>query len=536
MKRIAVWAGTGLVVVIVVLLVLSSLIDANTFRPRLETSLSAALGRAVKVGDLKLALLSGGVTANDLSIADDPAFSRSPFLRARELKLGVQLGPLIFSRKLNVTGLTIDQPEIALVEAVPGVWNFSNFGLAAGRPGTAAASETASAKTPLDLSVQLIKVTNGRLTLSRSDGHGKPIVLEQVEIGLENFSKTSAFPFSMTGKVAGGGSIKLTGNAGPLNAADVSKTPVTASLSVNQLDLALSRFNDWAPSLAGLISLDGSASSDGKTLRLEGKLKGDKLKLARNGSPARRAIDLDFAVQHDLVSRSGVVNRADVHVGSAVAHLKGSYTESGETMGLNMKLTGSNMAATELEGLLPAFGIVLPAGSSFKSGSANVNLSAEGPADRLVTSGSLALSNATLSGFDMGKRMSVIERLAGLRSGPETQIQTLSANVRYAPEGASVQDIKLVVNGIGEVDGAGTISPQEALDFRMTAVVRSSGVAAVMSNAPIPFTIQGTASDPQFRPDVKGIATETLKGFVKGDAGKAASGILNEFLGGKKKP
>jgi hypothetical protein len=50
--------------------------------------------------------------------------------------------------------------------------------------------------------------------------------------------------------------------------------------------------------------------------------------------------------------------------------------------------------------------------------------------------------------------------------------------------------------------------------------------------------VQGTASDPAFRPDVKGIATgiatETLKG-VGGDAGKAAGDILKGFLGGKKK-
>ena len=31
----------------------------------------------------------------------------------------------------------------------------------------------------------------------------------------------------------------------------------------------------------------------------------------------------------------------------------------------------------------------------------------------------------------MGRKMSTIEKLAGIKSGPETEIQTLSANVRY---------------------------------------------------------------------------------------------------------
>jgi len=55
----------------------------------------------------------------------------------------------------------------------------------------------------------------------------------------------------------------------------------------------------------------------------------------------------------------------------------------------------------------------------------------------------------------------------------------------------------------------------------------------IVKGISLPFTIEGTASDPQFRPDVKGIAAGALKG-VGGDAGKAATGILKGILGGKK--
>jgi AsmA protein len=532
MKRILAIIGVVVLLLIVAAVALPFLINANSFRPRLESTLTTSLGRAVKLGELKLALLAGGVSANDLSVDDDPAFSKSPFLRAKELKVGVELATLIFSRKLNVTGLTIDQPEIALVETAPGVWNFSTIGAAAHRSATPA-SATAQPSAPLDLTVKLVKVTNGRLSLTRAASHGKPIALEQVEIEMQNFSGTTAFPFSLTGKIAGGGAIKLNGTAGPIDSADTSKTPLTANLSVSQLDLALSRLNDWAPSIAGLISLDGSGSSDGKTIHVTGKLKGDRLKLARNGTPARRGVELDFAIDHNVQSRSGVVTRGDIHIGNALAHLTGTYAEQGESLNLKMKLDGSNMPVTELEGLLPAVGIKLPAGSSLQSGTASAHLAAEGPADRLVTSGAIALNNAKLAGFDMGRKMSTIERLAGIRSGPETDIQTLSANVRYAPEGGNVQDLKLIAGGIGEINGNGTVSPQEALNFKMTALVHASGLAAVVSNAPIPFTIQGTASDPQFRPDVKGIASDVLKG-VERDPAKAATGILKGILGGKK--
>ena len=69
-------------VLVVALLVLPFLIPVNQFRPTIEEKASAALGRKVQVGNLSLSLLRGGISAEDLSIADDPKFSSSPFLTA----------------------------------------------------------------------------------------------------------------------------------------------------------------------------------------------------------------------------------------------------------------------------------------------------------------------------------------------------------------------------------------------------------------------------------------------------------------------
>src|SRR5579864_1901385 len=108
MKRVARVLAILVVLLLAVAISLPFLIDANQFRPRLEAELTKALGRDVKLGDLKLSILSGGVTASDLSIADDPAFSRAPFIQAKSLKVGVELEPLIFSKRLNVTGIEIE--------------------------------------------------------------------------------------------------------------------------------------------------------------------------------------------------------------------------------------------------------------------------------------------------------------------------------------------------------------------------------------------------------------------------------------------
>jgi hypothetical protein len=57
---------------------------------------------------------------------------------------------------------------------------------------------------------------------------------------------------------------------------------------------------------------------------------------------------------------------------------------------------------------------------------------------------------------------------------------------------------------------------------------------AVMGNKPIPFTVGGTSSDPIFKPDIKAVVKEEIKG-IQNDVGKAASGLLNGLFGGKKK-
>jgi AsmA protein len=375
---------------------------------------------------------------------------------------------------------------------------------------------------------------NGRVKLSRTLGHWKPLALGQVNLELQDFSAATAFPFKLSAKVAGGGAIQLNGKAGPINSADSAMTPVTAALKVTQLDLLRSGLTDFAPDMAGVMSFDGVGSSDGRTMQATGKLRAEKLKLAQKGTAAARPLELDFALQHDLRRHAGTLRQADIHIGGAVAHLTGNYAEQGEAMVLKMKLAAPAMPVAELEALLPALGMVLPAGSRLDGGTATVMLEMQGPADKLVTTGSLALNDTKLTGFDLPKKMASIEKLAGMKSGPETKIQTLSANVRVAPEGTRADDMKLIVPTIGDVNGAGNVSPANELDFKMTATVHASGLLAVAGNTPIPFTVQGTCADPVFRPDLKAVAKEEVENIGKG-LKREAGGLIKGLLGGKNK-
>jgi uncharacterized protein involved in outer membrane biogenesis len=85
--------GIVVVLLIVVAIALPFLINVNAFRPQIESNLSDALGRPVKVGNLSLTILTGSVGADQLAIADDPKFSQAPFIQAKSLKVGVELSP-----------------------------------------------------------------------------------------------------------------------------------------------------------------------------------------------------------------------------------------------------------------------------------------------------------------------------------------------------------------------------------------------------------------------------------------------------------
>jgi len=134
--------------------------------------------------------------------------------------------------------------------------------------------------------------------------------------------------------------------------------------------------------------------------------------------------------------------------------------------------------------------------------------------------------------------MSTIEKLAGIKTGPDTEIQTFAATVHMAPDGSTVEKVKFVAPALGELNGGGTVSPTQALDFKMRAALHTGGAVLAMLGAKgdtgVPFTIEGTASNPVFRPDMKGMAAGRVQGLEKNDVGKAAGKLLGGVLGKKK--
>jgi len=509
MKRILKILAIIVGVLIVIVIAVPFFIDANTFRPKLESELTAALGREVKVGNLSLSLLAGAVTADNISIADDPEFSKTPFVEAKSFKVGVELMPLIFSKTLNVTELTLNQPEIALVKSENGEkWNFSSLGGKSAAPEkTETKKESPASGGNPNLTVDKLNVENGRLTVSRARSEQKPRVYDKVNIQVTHFSFTSSFPFKVTADLPAGGTLKLDGKAGPIDASNAALTPLQAQVAVHGLNLADSGFIDPATGISGIADLNETLSSDGREAKTNGTLKATELKVVQKGSPAGKPVDLTYAVVHNLAKEEGRITQGDVAMGKAVAHLTGTYNAHGKVTSVDMKLNGQNMPVDDLEAMLPALGVVLPPKASLKGGDLNTNLDIVGPVDKLVTTGTVKLENSALANFDLGSKMASIEALGGKKTGNDTTIQNFSSDVRVAPEGTQANNINLTVPAIGVLTGGGTVSPANDLAFKMNANLGGMG---------IPFSIDGTTADPKFHPDVKGMAKGMLQGVLGG--------------------
>jgi AsmA protein len=554
-KRFGIFKLLGIAAVLLLgaILAIPFLVNANSFRPMLALELTRALGREVRVGNLKLSLFSGGMEADDIVIGDDAAFGTAPFVTAKSLQIGVELKPLIFSKVVHVTGMVLDKPEISLIRTPAGDWNFSSIGRnSAGDPsGPAGAKSGVSAGSTV--AVNQLTISDARVTVLRGGGNLKPYVYEDVDISARNLSLSSVFPFSLAATLPGGGIVRIEGKAGPVNNTDAALTPFTATLAVERFDLNASGFVSPDSGLAGLIDFRGNVISDGKQMQSQGTAGIDKLRIQKDGSPAARTLSLIYKLSHDFKSQSGTIREAQADCGKASAHLSGSYDVRGDAVRLVMKLRGENMPAQDIEALLPAVGVTLPEGASIHGGALSADLVTHGDMDKLITTGTVGLFKARLAGFDLGAKMAAVASLAGIKQSEMTEIESLTAELRVAPEGISVSRLVLNVPALGELAGYGTVSSGHALNFTMLAslntsesiVNRLTQFAGIKSSDVfrVPFTIGGTTAHPTFTPAVQGIAGKILGLDRPGKGDQAGAGNpgatledkIRELLGQKKK-
>ncbi len=574
MKSKLKWIGIVVVAIILILVIAPLLIPVNKFKPTIESTASDALGRKVQLGNLSLSLITGSVGIDDVSVSDDPKFSTGPFLTAKTVKVGVELIPLIFSQQLNVTEITVIDPQVMMLKDPSGRWNFSSIGENSGKsaPKTAPASSSGSSSAQT-LSIEKLRLEDGQITLGNTNSR-KRSVFTKVNLTASDVAMKNNFPVLFTMDLPGGGSMKIDGKVGPVDQVDAALTPQNVKVTISGLNLASMGFLDPSLGLGGIADMDANLVSDKGQMATKGQLKLMKAVLVAGGSPAGVPAVVNFDTKYDMVKGTGVLSPSTINIGNAKSNLSGTYKSEGDVFAVDLKITGEGLPATDLEAFLPALGVNLPEKSKLTAGTMNTNLHVTGPTDKLVTDGNIGLFNGKLAGFDLGQKMSGVASLAGIKTGSDLVIEKFTSDLHMAPTGLRAENLDAVVPSLGSVVGSGTLDSKNNLDFKLVATVNSTVANAAMGSMggdvgkmlgggsnckggglKVPLQVRGTTANPQFVPDIGGAAASLLKSQLTcagGEAGgltKAAEGLaggdkgaadtvnkLGGLFGGKKKP
>ena len=722
--------GAVIVLILLVILALPMFLNADSFRARIESTLSKSLGRQVTIGKLNLSIWSGGLVAENAKIADDPRFSTQPFVQADSVKIGVELIPLILHREVQVRGFKLDSPKIQLLRAANGTWNYSSIGNGASKssqdattkstfpnltvghvqiengritvgtgPGAANATSTpdrvydqvnldvknfgfsnsfpftASAKLPADgsvsisgnagplnqtdasatpfsghlemkhidplaagfvdasagisgtvdslvldaswsgqqmhvtkllvdtprlnvvrtttppkpkqagetpegttmlqsLSVDDAQIKNGTVTITTAGQSGAPAVYQQVNAQITNLTPKTASPFTVSAVLPGGGSLSAKGQAGPFNQENNAATPLDAQVSLKHFGLGTAGVLPPDAGISGMADLQAQVKSNGQTLNANGTARIDGIKLAKNGQPSAKPVQVQFTLAQNEQAMTGQLQQGTITVGRAIINLNGTYQSSGPTTALNLKVNGNAVPIDEIVAFLPALGVHLPQGSQLRGGTLTTALTVSGSTANPSISGPVRVNNTQLAGFDLGSKLKTLSQLTGGKigsaTGSGTTIRSLSMNVQEQGGNIRTDKVALDVAGLGTATGAGSVSAAGALDYnvllKLTGLMGGSatagpapaaarggtggglaglagglsgmipgggaagglgaigGLTGAAMKSGIPVAIGGTTSNPTFTPNVRGLATSM--------GASAAQNLLKNKTGG----
>ncbi|MCU1249683.1 MAG: hypothetical protein JWQ49_2712 [Edaphobacter sp.] len=349
------------------------------------------LGRQVKLGDLGLSILSGTVDARDLTVADDPQFSSEPFITAKVVHIGVQVRPLLLQRQILIESLEIEAPQIHLVRAANGAWNFSTLSRKAGSP------TQAKQRGIPDFAVNSFRIKDGHARLENLLSASTSLLVDQIDMAVDSFALAKQFPFTLSAVLPGQATLNMNGRAGPINPQDGAKSTFDIQFALRHFDPVAAGLVDKSAGICVLADIDAHAVSDGSFVSSIGTL---TLQTRPNAVPAPKQIDITYNITHSLSDSTGQLRNAALQTGKLTAHLHGTYKLQPGNITVDLTLAGDTLPIDELQLILLAVGLKVPNGSVLQGGTLTTHLTIVGPLQALVINGPIELTNIRLSGFN----------------------------------------------------------------------------------------------------------------------------------------
>ena len=358
-RKLLTAVGVIVAVLLIAVIVVPFFVNAESFRPTIASKLSGALGRKVEIGHLGFSLLSGSLTAGQVSIGDDPAFSQSPFLTAQKLDVGVDVWPLLTSHDLHINTVTLAGPQLTLLRSALGKWNFESLG---GSTSSRPAKKADAGATSGALWVRKIQISDGKVVIARQGSNAANRPYTDVQLTVENVSQDSAIPVKLSARSPGGGQMKMDGTIGPLGTQEAARAPFEATLKAEKLP---------AEDLQQLLGAIGVGVPSGSSLR--GGVVNADLKLK---GPIERLVTTGLVSINNL-NVSGFNLGSKLNAFGAAMRGQGGSDTLIQLLSSQMRVAPEGIRADDLKMIIPALGTLTGAGTVSPSNALNFNMVAK---------------------------------------------------------------------------------------------------------------------------------------------------------------
>ena len=165
----------GIVVLLVVALAvaLPILLDVNRYKDQVSAQIESATGKPVSIGRLALTVWPTlSVQVDDFELGNGRGFPKGHLLKTERIYAVLDLGALL-DRKLRITSVEIDRPDIHLLSGAHGRWNFA---MASRQPAGSIRPVSDSSSFSLG-TISSVKIVEGELRvagLTKGGRVGKP--------------------------------------------------------------------------------------------------------------------------------------------------------------------------------------------------------------------------------------------------------------------------------------------------------------------------------------------------------------------------
>ncbi|MGI9493040.1 MAG: AsmA family protein, partial [Geminicoccaceae bacterium] len=258
MKKLFLFIGALVILVVAVVIAAPFLIPTETIKSQLTAQVEAATGRKLAVdGDLDLSLIPNvAVQMSDVHFANAPGSDVQDMVSLDELKVVLKAMPLL-SGAVEVSEFVLIEPNIHLEVDAEGTPNWEMQGSGGDAESTETTSEQGGGSLPItELKLGDIRLENGRLTfVDRAAGTEEKVEAINVKVSLDDIKS----PLQMLGSLDyKGETIELDlglNNPNAILQGDQSAFKLGVKADLLQLGFNGELKNQGAPSAAGDVDL-----------------------------------------------------------------------------------------------------------------------------------------------------------------------------------------------------------------------------------------------------------------------------------------